>query len=66
VLTFAGPYDEKQVKAAIRRELLREGQVFFVHNRVGTIEKAAADPRAGAGGAVATAHGQMGERGWSR
>ena len=34
VLTFVGPYDEKQIAAAIRRELLRDGQVFFVHNRV--------------------------------
>ncbi len=42
VLTFVGPYDEKQITAAIRRELLREGQVFFVHNRVASIEKVAA------------------------
>ena len=34
MLTFVGAYDEKQIAAAIRRELLREGQVFFVHNRV--------------------------------
>ena len=34
VLTFVGGYDDKQVAAAIRRELLREGQVFYVHNRV--------------------------------
>ncbi len=34
VLTFVGAYDEKQIAAAIRRELLREGQVFYVHNRV--------------------------------
>ena len=34
VLTFVGAYEEKQITAAIRRELLREGQVFFVHNRV--------------------------------
>ncbi len=33
ILTYVGPYTEKQVGAAIRRELLREGQVFFVHNR---------------------------------
>jgi transcription-repair coupling factor (superfamily II helicase) len=62
VLTFAGPYDEAQVSAAIRRELLREGQVFYVHNRVQSIDKAArriADlvPEA----RVVTAHGQMSE-----
>ncbi|WP_322778377.1 transcription-repair coupling factor, partial [Frankia sp. Cas4] len=34
VLTFVGPSDNRQVTAAIRRELLREGQVFFIHNRV--------------------------------
>jgi transcription-repair coupling factor (superfamily II helicase) len=63
VLTFAGPYDETQVSAAIRRELLREGQVFYVHNRVQSIDKAArriADlvPEA----RVVTAHGQMSEQ----
>src|SRR5439155_15087838 len=42
VLTFVGGYDERQIAAAIRRELLREGQVFYVHNRVESIEKAAA------------------------
>src|SRR5690606_18453528 len=45
VLTYVGGYDEKQVGAAIRRELMRDGQVFFVHNRVDTIEKAAAHLR---------------------
>jgi transcription-repair coupling factor (superfamily II helicase) len=62
VLTFAGPYDEAQVSAAIRRELLREGQVFYVHNRVQSIDKAA---RRIAGlvpeAKVVTAHGQMSE-----
>ncbi|MFE5583604.1 transcription-repair coupling factor [Kitasatospora sp. NPDC056531] len=62
VLTFVGPYDEKQISAAIRRELLREGQVFYIHNRVESIDKAAARlkdlvPEA----RIATAHGQMGE-----
>ena len=42
VLTFVGSYDEKQITAALRRELLREGQVFYVHNKVQSIEKAAA------------------------
>jgi len=62
VLTFVGPYDDRQISAAINRELMREGQVFFVHNRVKSIDRAAAriqelvpDAR------VAVAHGQMGE-----
>ena len=63
VLTFAGPYDQNQVRAAIRRELAREGQAFFIHNRVQSIGKAAAQiaelvPEA----RVAVAHGQMSER----
>jgi transcription-repair coupling factor (superfamily II helicase) len=62
VLTFVGAYDEKQVAAAIRRELLRDGQVFFVHNRVSSIRKVAAQlaglvPEA----RIAVAHGQMNE-----
>jgi len=62
ILTFIGGYSEKQVAAAIRRELIREGQVFFVHNRVATIEKTANDiaklvPEA----RIAVAHGQMPE-----
>ena len=42
VLTYVGAYEDRQVVAAIRRELLREGQVFYIHNRVQSIEKAAA------------------------
>jgi transcription-repair coupling factor (superfamily II helicase) len=62
VLTYVGAYDEKQVTAAIRRELLREGQVFLVHNKVQTIEKAASRIRELVPEArVATAHGKMGE-----
>ncbi|KWX05082.1 transcription-repair coupling factor [Carbonactinospora thermoautotrophica] len=62
VLTFVGPYDEKQIAAAIRRELLREGQVFYIHNRVETIDDAAARVRAMVPEArVAVAHGQMNE-----
>jgi transcription-repair coupling factor (superfamily II helicase) len=62
VLTFVGPYDDKQIAAAIRRELLREGQVFFVHNRVRSIDKVAKHltelvPEA----RVGVAHGQMNE-----
>ncbi len=62
VLTYVGVYDEKQIGAAIRRELMRDGQVFFVHNRVDTIEKMASRLRALVPEArVEAAHGQMGE-----
>src|SRR6476661_5027480 len=62
VLTYVGGYEEKQVTAAIRRELLREGQVFFVHNKVSSIERAASRLRELVPEArIATAHGQMGE-----
>src|SRR3954467_6891383 len=62
VLTFVGPYDEKQVGAAIRRELMREGQVFYLHNRVESIDRAAKRlaelvPEA----RIAVGHGQMNE-----
>ncbi|MGV8876752.1 MAG: transcription-repair coupling factor [Rhodoglobus sp.] len=62
ILSFVGPYSERQVSAAIRRELLREGQVFYVHNRVSSINRVAAklaelvpDAR------IAVAHGQLPE-----
>ncbi|RJF40987.1 transcription-repair coupling factor [Actinomyces sp. 2119] len=63
ILTYVGRYETRQVSAAIRRELLRDGQVFFVHNRVEDIDATAARlaelvPEA----RVATAHGQMGEQ----
>ena len=62
VLTYVGAYEDRTVSAAIRRELLREGQVFFIHNRVQSIEKAAARIRELVPEArVAVAHGQMGE-----
>ena len=62
VLTFVGAHEEKQVAAAIHRELMREGQVFYVHNNVGTIEKAASRIRELVPDArVETAHGKMGE-----
>ncbi len=62
VLTYVGAYEDRQIIAAVRRELLREGQVFYIHNRVNSIDKAAARitelvPEA----RVAVAHGQMGE-----
>ncbi|WIY83030.1 transcription-repair coupling factor [Propionimicrobium sp. PCR01-08-3] len=63
VLTFAGGYDQGQVAAAIRRELAREGQVFYVHNRVQDIEKVAGEIRQAVPEAtIVTAHGKMGER----
>jgi transcription-repair coupling factor (superfamily II helicase) len=63
VLTFVGPYEEKQIGAAVRRELLREGQVFYIHNRVESIDRAAARLREIVPEArIATAHGQMGEQ----
>jgi transcription-repair coupling factor (superfamily II helicase) len=62
VLTSVGPYDEKYIAAAIHRELLRDGQVYFVHNRVASINRVASklaelvpDAR------IAIAHGQMNE-----
>ncbi len=62
ILTYVGPFDDQAVSAAIRRELLREGQVFYVHNRVQSIDRAVArlqelvpDAR------YVVAHGQMSE-----
>ena len=63
VLTYVGPFDDKQITAAIHRELLRDGQIFFVHNRVESIDgvverikKLVPEAR------VRVAHGQMNER----
>ena len=62
VLTFVGAYDERQISAALRRELLRDGQVFYVHNRVESIEKAARRIRDLVPEArIEVAHGQMSE-----
>ncbi|MEU8000114.1 transcription-repair coupling factor [Catellatospora sp. NPDC049111] len=62
VLTYVGAYDDKQVAAAIHRELLRDGQVFYLHNRVETIDKAVRRLRELVPEArVVAAHGQMGE-----
>ncbi len=62
ILTYVGAYETKQVSAAIRRELLRDGQVFYVHNRVEDIERVAARLQDAVPEArVATAHGQMSE-----
>ncbi|TQF74330.1 transcription-repair coupling factor [Rhodococcus spelaei] len=62
ILTYVGAYADKQVAAAIRRELLRDGQVFYVHNRVSSIDKAAKRLRELVPEArVVVAHGQMNE-----
>jgi transcription-repair coupling factor (superfamily II helicase) len=62
ILTYVGEQDERAIAEAIRRELLREGQVFFVHNRVQDIDHVAARVRDLVPEArVAVAHGQMDE-----
>ncbi len=62
ILTYVGGYDERAVAEAIRRELLRDGQVFFVHNRVYDIDQIAGGIRELVPEArVAVAHGQMDE-----
>jgi transcription-repair coupling factor (superfamily II helicase) len=62
ILTYVGEYDERAAAEAVRRELLREGQVFYVHNRVQTIERAAARLRELVPEArIAVAHGQLDE-----
>jgi len=62
ILTFVGAYDARQIGAAVRRELMRDGQIFYIHNRVESINRAAARlaeivPEA----RIAVAHGQMPE-----
>lgn len=62
ILTYVGPMDEQATSAAIRRELLRDGQVFYVHNRVASIESAVARLRNLVPDArFVVAHGQMSE-----
>jgi transcription-repair coupling factor (superfamily II helicase) len=63
VKTYVGEYDEDLGKQAIERELARKGQVFFLHNRVETIDETAERVRAMCPSArVAVAHGQMDEK----
>jgi transcription-repair coupling factor (superfamily II helicase) len=62
ILTYVGPADDAQIRAAIHRELLRDGQIFYLHNRVESIDRAAAKiqelvPEA----RIRVAHGQMSE-----
>jgi transcription-repair coupling factor (superfamily II helicase) len=62
ILTYVGEYDDHAAAEAIRRELLREGQAFYVHNRVRDIELVAEHVRTLVPEArVAVAHGQMDE-----
>ena len=62
ILTYVGPADDAQIRAAIHRELLRDGQIFYLHNRVESIDRAASKiqelvPEA----RIRVAHGQMSE-----
>jgi transcription-repair coupling factor (superfamily II helicase) len=62
ILTFVGPYEEQTVSAAIRREMLREGQIFYVHNRIQSIDHAVTRLRALVPDArIAVAHGRLSE-----
>ena len=62
VLTFLEPWDDALIEEAIARELDRGGQVYFVHNRIETIDTIAARVRAVVPrGRVEVAHGQMEE-----
>lgn len=63
VLTYVGAYEDAQVAACVKRELLRGGQVFYVHNRVEDISKVATNIQKLVPDArVAIAHGKMGEK----
>ena len=62
ILTYVGARDDAQITAAIHRELLRDGQIFYIHNRVESIDQAAQKlqtlvPEA----RIRIAHGQMSE-----
>ena len=63
VLTFIEPWDDALIEEAIARELDRDGQVYFVHNRVETIDTIAERVRAlaPARARLAVAHGQLRE-----
>jgi transcription-repair coupling factor (superfamily II helicase) len=62
ILTYVGEHDPAAVSEALRRELLREGQAFYVHNRVADIDQVARDVRELVPEArVAVAHGKMDE-----
>ena len=60
IVTEVIPWNPRRIQQAIRRELARQGQVFFVHNRVNDIEKMAAEVQAMVPDArVLIGHGQM-------
>ncbi len=60
IVTEVIPFDRRRVQRAIERELAREGQVYFVHNRVHSIDRAADQVRALAPDArILVGHGQM-------
>ncbi len=62
ILTYVGEHEPSAISEALRRELLREGQAFYVHNRVSDIERVARDLRDLVPEArVVVAHGQMDE-----
>ncbi len=62
VRTYVGPFDEELVQRAIKREVAREGQAFFLHNRIDTLGEVAERLRALCPGVrFAEAHGQMEE-----
>jgi transcription-repair coupling factor (superfamily II helicase) len=63
ILTYVGASEDAQIAAAIHRELLRDGQIFYIHNRVESIDRTASRlqelvPEA----RIRVAHGQMSER----
>jgi transcription-repair coupling factor (superfamily II helicase) len=63
IRTTVGEYDEEVVKTALEREIARDGQAFYLHNRVETIEEAAEKLRQLCPGLrFIVAHGKMGER----
>ena len=67
VQTFVLEHNDQVVLEAIRRELARGGQVYYLHNRVETIDECAAKlkQQLGEDVSIAVAHGKMGEEGLS-
>ena len=62
ILTYVGPAEEAQIAAAIHRELLRDGQIFYLHNRVESIDRTALHLKELVPDArIRIAHGQMSE-----
>jgi transcription-repair coupling factor (superfamily II helicase) len=60
IVTEVIPHNERRIQQALQRELAREGQIFFVHNRISDLFSVAADIQSLAPGArIAVGHGQM-------